>query len=78
MRLIERNEIYLLLDQSKCPFCDNESNQNTWDKFKVNENTTDIIEMAFSSYKYDIKNKRKCAFRVIDTNLLMEQDILIH
>jgi hypothetical protein len=37
MRLIERDEIYLLLDKSICPFCDIESNRNTWDKFSVNE-----------------------------------------
>ena len=38
MRLLERQEIYLLLDDSKCPFCDGDSDQNTWDKFKAHDN----------------------------------------
>ena len=38
MRLLEREEIYLLLDDLKCPFCYKESDQNTWDKFKAHDN----------------------------------------
>jgi len=39
MKLINRNEIFLLLDDLKCPFCNNEKkDQNDWNNFKVHEN----------------------------------------
>ena len=38
MRLMERDEIYLLLDGPVCLFCNIINYQNTWDKFSVNEN----------------------------------------
>lgn len=38
MRLLEREEIYSLLDFSQCPFCSSIDGGDTCDQFKVHEN----------------------------------------